>query len=58
MELNYTWEIFTWTKRNGSGIKNVIQGGQLGTCYQNLFVTALIRNITFWVVSLSSRKQV
>ena len=30
MKLNYKWEIFTWTKSDGSGgsgIKNAIQGG-------------------------------
>ena len=61
MTLKYMWDLFTWTKRygnGGSGIRNVIQGGQLGTCSQNPFVTALIGNLTFWVVSLSLGKWV
>ena len=59
MELNYMWEPFTWTKRDGSGgsgIKNVIQGGQLGTCFKMPFVTTLIDTLTFWIISLSSGK--
>jgi len=59
--LNYIWELFTWTNNNGSGgsgIKNVIEGGQLGTCSKNPFVTGLIKNLSFWVISLSSGKRV
>lgn len=57
MELNYMWEHFTWTKRDVSGIKNVIQGEQLGTSSQKPYVIALTEHLIFWVVSLSSGKQ-
>lgn len=56
MKLNYMSELFTCIKRDdscGSGIKDSTQGSQLGTCSQNPFVTALIRNLTFWVISLA-----
>lgn len=61
MELNYMWQPLPWTKRDGSGgsgITNVIHGCQLGTCFQIPYLTTLIRNLTFRVVSLSSGKQV
>jgi len=59
MELNYMWEPFTWTKRDGSGgsgTKNFIQGGQLETCSKMPFVTSLIVNLNFWFVLLSLGK--
>jgi len=60
MKLNYLWEAFTWTKKDGnggSGIINVVQGQLLGKCSQKPFVTTLTMNLIFWVIILSSDKQ-
>ena len=48
MTLNYVWEAFTWTKKDGNGsssIRNAIQGKLLGRCLQNPFVTTFIMNL-------------
>jgi len=50
MKLNYLWQPFTWTKKDGNGgsvIKNAIQGQLLGRCLHNPLVTALTLNKFF-----------
>lgn len=61
MELNYMWDPFTWTKGDGgggSGIRNVVEGEKLGTCYQKRYVITSTRNLIFWVISLNFDEQV